>query len=234
MNQSTQIIPSALYDDDSLFGALEISANTPAPCSSSTSTATPARTSAPRMMRIIKRAGLTPWPKLFHNLRASRETELAEKFPIHVVCKWVGHNARIAEKHYLTVRDEYFRHGGVAADRGATDEEHPRGRCRIRCTSRAKSGAATSRREMHGSARFAGRSKRLRDCARTCGIVRWCATVPNTPGGIRTPNLWLRRPLLYPVELQALDDQRGDFPWLWVKRKFTIGKAAARVNVPVP
>src|SRR5580700_627633 len=25
-----------------------------------------------------------------------------------------------------------------------------------------------------------------------------------TPGGIRTPNLWLRRPLLYPVELQAL------------------------------
>jgi integrase len=61
-----------------------------------------------RMMRIIKRAGLTPWPKLFHNLRASRETELAEKFPIHVVCKWVGHNARIAEKHYLTVRDEYF------------------------------------------------------------------------------------------------------------------------------
>src|SRR5947209_16136942 len=26
----------------------------------------------------------------------------------------------------------------------------------------------------------------------------------STPGGIRTPNLWLRRPLLYPVELQAL------------------------------
>ena len=25
--------------------------------------------------RIIKRAGLEPWPRLFHNLRASRETE---------------------------------------------------------------------------------------------------------------------------------------------------------------
>ena len=24
-----------------------------------------------------------------------------------------------------------------------------------------------------------------------------------TPGGIRTPNLWFRRPLLYPVELRA-------------------------------
>jgi hypothetical protein len=27
--------------------------------------------------RIVKRTGLTPWPKLFHAMRASRETELA-------------------------------------------------------------------------------------------------------------------------------------------------------------
>jgi hypothetical protein len=41
-------------------------------------------------------------------LRASRETELAEQYPIQVVCKWMGHAAKIAEKHYLQVRDEYF------------------------------------------------------------------------------------------------------------------------------
>jgi len=35
--------------------------------------------------RLIKRAGLTPWPRLFHAMRASRETELAKEFPIHVV-----------------------------------------------------------------------------------------------------------------------------------------------------
>jgi hypothetical protein len=29
--------------------------------------------------KIVKRAGLTQWPRLFHNLRASRETELVEK-----------------------------------------------------------------------------------------------------------------------------------------------------------
>ncbi len=29
------------------------------------------------LQRIIKRAGLAPWPKLWHNLRASRATELA-------------------------------------------------------------------------------------------------------------------------------------------------------------
>ena len=28
-------------------------------------------------------------------------------------------------------------------------------------------------------------------------------TMPTTPGGIRTPNLWFRRPLLCPVELRA-------------------------------
>jgi len=40
--------------------------------------------------RIIKRAGLTPWPRPFHNLRSSRQTELAERFPSHVVCEWLA------------------------------------------------------------------------------------------------------------------------------------------------
>jgi hypothetical protein len=59
-------------------------------------------------MRIIRWAGLTPWPKLFHNLRASWRTELAETFPIHVVCAWVDNAARIAAKHYLQVTDGDF------------------------------------------------------------------------------------------------------------------------------
>lgn len=39
--------------------------------------------------RIIRKAGLESWPRLFHNLRASRETELAEQFPIQVVAVWL-------------------------------------------------------------------------------------------------------------------------------------------------
>jgi integrase len=61
-----------------------------------------------QLQRIIRRAGLEAWPKLFHNLRATRETELAEVYPIHIVCKWIGHAAAIAQKHYLQVRDEDF------------------------------------------------------------------------------------------------------------------------------
>lgn len=41
--------------------------------------------------RIIKRAGLTPWPRITHNLRASRATELAAEHPSHVAAAWLGH-----------------------------------------------------------------------------------------------------------------------------------------------
>jgi integrase len=58
--------------------------------------------------KIIRRAGEKPWPKLFHNLRASRETELASEYPIHVVCEWIGNTAAIAARHYLTVREADF------------------------------------------------------------------------------------------------------------------------------
>lgn len=58
--------------------------------------------------RIIRRAGLTPWPRLWHNLRASRQTELAAEFPMHVVCDWLGNTQLIAAKHYLQVTDADF------------------------------------------------------------------------------------------------------------------------------
>ena len=59
-------------------------------------------------MKIIERAGLKPWPKLFQNMRASRQTELEETFPTHVVCKWMGNSPKVAQKHYLQVTDSHF------------------------------------------------------------------------------------------------------------------------------
>ncbi|MEQ1905598.1 MAG: tyrosine-type recombinase/integrase [Pirellulaceae bacterium] len=58
--------------------------------------------------RIIRKAGLTPWPRLFHAMRASRETELAKDYPIHVFTAWLGNTPRIALKHYLQVTDADF------------------------------------------------------------------------------------------------------------------------------
>lgn len=61
-----------------------------------------------RLERIIRRAGLEPWPKLFQNLRSTRQTELEEIFPSHVVCKWIGNTVKVASKHYLQVTEEHF------------------------------------------------------------------------------------------------------------------------------
>ena len=61
-----------------------------------------------QLQRIVKRAGLKPWPKLFHNLRSTRQTELAERFPIHVMCSWLGNSRAIAQAHYLQVTDAHF------------------------------------------------------------------------------------------------------------------------------
>ena len=61
-----------------------------------------------QMLKIISRAGLKPWPKLFQNLRATRETELAEKFPIHVVFAWIGNTPKVAKDSYLQVTDDHF------------------------------------------------------------------------------------------------------------------------------
>ncbi|MEI7658941.1 MAG: tyrosine-type recombinase/integrase, partial [Phycisphaerae bacterium] len=58
--------------------------------------------------RIIVKAGVEPWPRLFQNLRSSCSTDWVEKFPAHAVAKWLGHSPLIAAQHYLQVRDTHF------------------------------------------------------------------------------------------------------------------------------
>lgn len=58
--------------------------------------------------RIIGKAGVKPWPRLFHNMRASCATDWVERFPAHVVAGWLGHSPMIAAQHYLQTRDAHF------------------------------------------------------------------------------------------------------------------------------
>jgi integrase len=59
-------------------------------------------------LRLIRRAGLKQWPRLFHTLRASCETDLLEQVPISAVTDWLGHSAAVALKHYTRVPDHLF------------------------------------------------------------------------------------------------------------------------------
>jgi hypothetical protein len=56
--------------------------------------------------KIIERAGLQPWEKLFQNLRATRETELMDENPITDVASWFGHSVEVAAKHYAMSRNQ--------------------------------------------------------------------------------------------------------------------------------
>lgn len=76
-----------------------------------------------QLLRIINRAGLKPWPKLFQNLRSTRETELAESFPIHVVTAWLGNSQLVATKHYLQVTDAHFEEATRFPTRALTEIE---------------------------------------------------------------------------------------------------------------
>jgi|694.fasta_scaffold01219_33 site-specific recombinase XerD len=61
------------------------------------------------LMDIITAAGLKAWPKLYHNLRASCQTDLESQFPTHVVCAWLGNTPKVASEHYLQVREDDWR-----------------------------------------------------------------------------------------------------------------------------
>ena len=74
-----------------------------------------------QMTRIVRRAGLEPWPKLFQNLRSTRQTELAREHPAHVVCAWMGNSRDVAAEHYLQVTGADFTRAGAGgpADAGS-------------------------------------------------------------------------------------------------------------------
>jgi hypothetical protein len=75
-----------------------------------------------QLNRIIRRAGLKPWSRTFHNLRATRQTELAAQFPLHVVCAWIGSKRAVAAEHYLQVTEDDFQR---AAKAGAVALQKP-------------------------------------------------------------------------------------------------------------
>ncbi len=62
-----------------------------------------------QMTRIVNKAGLKTWPRIFRNLRSSRQTELEEFFPSHVVCKWIGNSPQVARKALFPDNGRAFR-----------------------------------------------------------------------------------------------------------------------------
>jgi integrase len=116
-----------------------------------------------QLMRVIRKAGLVPWPRLFQNLRASRETELAERFPLRVVTDWLGNTPSVAHDHYLSATEEHFRRAATegGAPSGAYAAQNP-----------AQHGDARFRTGPQESSEVLAGCQPARDAARVCELTR--------------------------------------------------------------
>lgn len=77
---------------------------------------------ATTLKKIIKRAGESIWEKTFQNLRSTRQTELEEQFPSHVVCSWIGNSVQVAKAHYLQITDEHFTRAAMIGPRSGGNQ----------------------------------------------------------------------------------------------------------------
>lgn len=80
------------------------------------------------LLRLLTHCGVRPWPRLWYNLRSSAQTDLANRFPAHVVGEWLGNTKAVAQDHYLQVTDDHFRE----AARNPAKREHAPSRTRHR------------------------------------------------------------------------------------------------------
>jgi len=113
--------------------------------------------------RAIKAAGVTQWTRLWHSLRASRQTDLTREFPTHVVCGWLGNTEKVARENYLSTTDEDF-------DRAT--------RAKV-----ARNGVATARKSEIDEPENRSQPLVLQEDASDCETVQ---DAPSSPGGTRT------------------------------------------------
>ena len=74
------------------------------------------------ILKAIQAAGLQRWEKLFVALRATRDTELRERFPVHVVEAWLGHEDRVAKRNYTQVTDDHFSLANTSTENGSLEK----------------------------------------------------------------------------------------------------------------
>jgi integrase len=78
-----------------------------------------------QLLKRLKRAGISPWGRLFHSMRASRQTELERSFPLHVVCHWLGNSPKVANRSYLlTTESDFERAVQGGTDSGTVDPKN--------------------------------------------------------------------------------------------------------------
>lgn len=115
--------------------------------------------------KMIRRAGLEPWPRLWHSMRASCESDLARQFPLAIVAKWLGNTQAVAMRHYVDVTDADFERA-ISGDVPATEQAAHKA---------AQQTHATAGSESQTKRRARKKSRSLRGSALSCAT-------PQAPG----------------------------------------------------
>ena len=126
-------------------------------------TAGPAANVRTTFAKIVRRAGVEPWPRLWHSLRASCESDLAQSFPLATVTKWLGNTPSVALRHYVDPTE-------VAFDR-ALD---------WRPKSGAKSGSRRRKKRRSGATRPTEGNRRFRRNPLACKVLCETPRLPAT------------------------------------------------------
>lgn len=56
-----------------------------------------------QFLKKLAKAGVKPWPRLFHSMRASCQTEVEREFGRPAACAWLGNTEEVAKESYLLV-----------------------------------------------------------------------------------------------------------------------------------
>jgi len=59
-----------------------------------------------KFSRFLRKLNLSPWEKLFVNLRASCATDLFQIYDFFKVCSWLGHSLQVSIRHYKMITME--------------------------------------------------------------------------------------------------------------------------------
>jgi integrase len=76
------------------------------------------------MLDILARAEVKPWPRLFHSMRASRQTEIEIEFGLPAACAWLGNTESIAKESYLLVFEEAWQRAAGKTSTPRHTEKH--------------------------------------------------------------------------------------------------------------
>ncbi len=134
-------------------------------------------------------------PRLLQNLRASCETDGVEKYPSHVVAKWLGHSPKIAAQHYLMSREHHF--DDVVAGGGAAEPSVAGAGQAVPESCSADCSAPAMQRSRHPRSPARNRTKRqnplppfrlqrvLRNVRQLPKLAEWRGQEPNKRGFVR-------------------------------------------------